>query len=270
MTKATFDPLNINTYNIHLKDEQCVPCKWKRNMVDVGTSLIVPSSSMKFQFMSIGADTISYFSIDQLDQKMDRQNELCIRPENQYLALNRISNICQIDQSRYILSDDGGRLFLMGLLNSQNQLWKGNEFSEMLETDKHVPDTIHVELLGQSVVSRSIAYLDNGVVIVGSEHGDSEIVRLKELIDTKTEALELGGGKLMPPPEKPDGDDMNDEIGSGDSSEMNPKNYLKLIEKVPNIGPILDTRASVGTIKHNFGTRQHGTISSIQRVNTTP
>lgn len=43
--------VNINTYNIHLKDEQCVPCKWKRNMVDAGTSLIVPSTSMKFQFI---------------------------------------------------------------------------------------------------------------------------------------------------------------------------------------------------------------------------
>ena len=130
----------------------------------------------------------------------------------------------------------------MGLLNNQNQLWKGNKFTEMMETDSKCPDSIHVELLGQSVVSRSIAYLDNGVVIIGSELGDSEIVRLKELIDTKTESMESSGGpsSSMPPPGRPNGDEMDDEA-TGDIGEINPKNYLTLIEKVPNIGPILDT-----------------------------
>ena len=75
--------VNINLYTI--SENNCHRRKWSRQMIDKGTSLIVPSGEQDLQFMTLGADTVSYFRVD-LDRAMERNDELCVRPNSQYSA----------------------------------------------------------------------------------------------------------------------------------------------------------------------------------------
>lgn len=96
--------------------------------------------------------------------------------------------MCQIDQSRYILGDDSGKLFLLGLLDKNDKLWNANSnkfsksFSDNTDSDNFkMPVTINIALLGQSVVSRSIAYLDNSILLIAGDQSDSEIVKIRSI-----------------------------------------------------------------------------------------
>ena len=75
----------------------------------------------------------------------------------------RVQSYGKVDEdgSRYILGDDNGMLSLL-ILAHNNQFIVG----------------LKLEPIGRSTVPSSISYLDNGVVYLGSQRGDSQLIRL--------------------------------------------------------------------------------------------
>lgn len=101
----------------------------------------------------------------------------------------------------YARVDSKGLRYLLG--NMHGQL-----FMLFLEVEENAKGTIYVkdlkvELLGEISIPQCITYLDNGVLYIGSRHGDSQLVKLS------TTALESGS-------------------------------YVVPMETFTNLGPILD------------------------------
>lgn len=64
----------------------------------------------------------------------------------------------------------------------------GNLFMLFLESDKNakgdlVVKDLKVELLGEISIPECITYLDNGVLFIGSRHGDSQLVKLNSIVN---------------------------------------------------------------------------------------
>ncbi|KAF8248907.1 DNA damage-binding protein 1 [Wilcoxina mikolae CBS 423.85] len=67
-----------------------------------------------------------------------------------------------VDRQRYLLGDEVGKLKML--------------FLQLDEDDKIVD--IKVETIGETSTANTLIYLDNGHVFVGSQHGDSQLVKL--------------------------------------------------------------------------------------------
>lgn len=80
---------------------------------------------------------------------------------------------CRLDQKgfRYLLGNMSGQLFMLYL--------------ETAETSKQVTyvKDLKVDLLGEISIPECITYLDNGVLFIGSRHGDSQLVKLNTVAD---------------------------------------------------------------------------------------
>ena len=72
--------------------------------------------------------------------------------------------------SRYLLGDMSGRLFM--LLLEREEKMDGNITGKDLK----------VELLGETTIAECITYLDNGVVYVGSRLGDSQLIKVHQVL----------------------------------------------------------------------------------------
>lgn len=72
---------------------------------------------------------------------------------------------------RYLLGNMSGHLFMLFLETDTNLLGK-----------LQVKD-LKVELLGEISIPECITYLDNGVLFIGSRHGDSQLIRLNSCPD---------------------------------------------------------------------------------------
>ena len=212
--------LNISTYQVFIKDECCQKKKWVKTKIDNEAKLVVASKDIKYQFLVIGSNVISYFNISTLESRPETSDELHEEPDHQHTALHEIEQVCQVDQARYIVSAADGSLFLLALLTSDGKLWKNTQFdtNSISTTNTFVsPSSIQSEFLGHSNRPSALAYLDNSVLFVGSETGDSQILKILESPET---------------------------IENMDTNEVEifakPVSYLKEIEKISNIGPIQD------------------------------
>lgn len=78
------------------------------------------------------------------------------------------------DGSRYLLSDIAGTLWLLALV-----------------CDGGSVQNLKLDPLGQTSVASAIAYLDSGVVYIGSKSGDSQLVRLHSQPDSSGSYLEV-------------------------------------------------------------------------------
>lgn len=265
----------MSSYTINLYDNDITKNKWGRALLDKGSTLIVPSTISKYQFMVIGRELITYYSPKNLQDTFDHEtDEIICQPRNKYLSLARVQNICQIDRGRYILGDDNGRVFILALLDSNYNLWQSlpenatNEDYEKMNQQKL--GDIRVELLGQSVVAKSISYLDNSVLIIAADQGDNEIVKISVNKQTSIQSSKNSekyhkrknssnpglNGQGDAPVNQTGSDEDGIEINfAGTSSSKSkavekleglyndlqlPGTCLEKIETITNIGPIVD------------------------------
>lgn len=82
-----------------------------------------------------------------------------------------ISCVGSVDSSRFLLGDANGRLLMLFLDTEQKIDTEETELSMKLE------------VLGETVSPSCLAYLDNGVVFVGSYLGDSQLIKLSTAAD---------------------------------------------------------------------------------------
>ena len=81
-----------------------------------------------------------------------------------------ISCVGQVDSSRCLLGDEGRGRLLMLFVDSE-------EGAELEGSGRGVP-SMKLEVLGECSTPNCLAYLDNGVVFVGSRMGDSQLIKV--------------------------------------------------------------------------------------------
>ena len=80
-----------------------------------------------------------------------------------------ITCVGQVDGSRCLLGDESkGRLLMLFVDSDESSSGSGRGFTGM-----------KLEVLGECSTPHCLAYLDNGVVFVGSRLGDSQLVKVK-------------------------------------------------------------------------------------------
>ena len=107
---------------------------------------------------------------------------------------------------RYLLGDETGRVHLLTVLRNITPEGKG---------DGRVT-SLHFDTLGSASASSSLVYLGKGRLFVGSQFGDSQLVRILETPVPVTGGVE----------EK--------------NSTLEDNTYLRILEEYTNLGPIVD------------------------------
>jgi len=108
---------------------------------------------------------------------------------------------------RFLVGDEKGKIHLLTVL--RNITPEGNGDGRVT--------TLHFDTLGSASASSALVYLGRGRVFVGSQFGDSQLVKILE-----TPVPVSGGG--------------NDEK----KSALDQNTYLRILEEYTNLGPIVD------------------------------
>lgn len=141
---------HVKTYEVVLKDKDFVEGPSAQSNLDAGASLIIPVPMPIGGMIVVGANNIVYLGAA-------CTHTLAIPNPELFMAYGRVD----ADGSRFLLSDAHGMLHLLALGHDRDRVLK-----------------LKLEPLGRTSVARSISYLDNGIVYVGSQSGDSQLIRL--------------------------------------------------------------------------------------------
>lgn len=203
---------HIKTHEISLREKEFVKVSWKQDNVEMEATMLIPVPTPLGGAIVIGQESIVYH---------DGSNYVATAPP----IIRNSTIICyaRVDRKghRYLLGNMAGNLFMLFLETEVNS--QGNLYVKDLK----------VELLGDISIPECITYLDNGVLFIGSRHGDSQLIRLN------TEADENGA-------------------------------YVVVMDTYTNLGPILDMcvvdleRQGQGQIITCSGSFKDGTLRIIR------
>eukprot|EP00271_Cylindrocystis_brebissonii_P010251 TRINITY_DN26392_c0_g1_i1.p1 TRINITY_DN26392_c0_g1~~TRINITY_DN26392_c0_g1_i1.p1 ORF type:complete len:1092 (+),score=241.19 TRINITY_DN26392_c0_g1_i1:211-3486(+) len=145
----TKEARHVKTYEIQLKEKDFAEGPWLQSNLDSGASLIIPVPPPLGGAIIVGEQTIVY------------HNGSVFKAISMLPATTRAYGRVDPDGSRYLLGDHLGMLHLL-----------------VIRHDKTRVLGLKLEKLGETSAASSLAYLDNGVVFVGSSFGDSQLVKL--------------------------------------------------------------------------------------------
>ena len=145
---------HVKTYEINAREKELVKGPWKQDNVETEANLLIAVPEPLCGALIVGQDSICYHNGDKYH---------AIAPP--LLRQSTVNCYCPVDDSRYLLGDMSGRLFLLLLEKDDSPNGSG------------VKD-LKLELLGEITIPECLTYLDNGVVYVGSRLGDSQLVKL--------------------------------------------------------------------------------------------
>ncbi|KAG0461871.1 hypothetical protein HPP92_020347 [Vanilla planifolia] len=168
------DARHLKTYEVALKDKDFIEGPWSQNNLDNGAGLLIPVPLPLGGVIIIGEETIVYCNGSSF-------KAIPIRP-----SITKAYGRVDHDGSRFLLGDSSGLLHLLVISHERERI-----------------TGLKIEHLGETSAASTISYLDNAVVYVGSNYGDSQLIKLN----------------LQP-----------DEKGS----------YVEVLEKYVNLGPIVD------------------------------
>ncbi len=154
------ETVELRTYEISLTEQDLTPCTWQRTDLDGTSSTLIAIPEPIGGVLVIGYHSVVYLT----------SQGACV---NQPMDSTIIKAVGRIDNSgsRYLLGDHKGQLILLVLV---------------LESDGKTVSRIQMETLGETSVPSSISYLDNGFAFIGSDHGDSQLIKLRTSPDPKT------------------------------------------------------------------------------------
>lgn len=143
---------NLRTYEINLADQDIVSGNWFHSDLDVTASKLVAVPSPIGGVLVISCHNIVYL----------RSDGKCV---NQGIDSTIIQAVGMVDQkgNRFLLGDSKGQLMLLVLV---------------LTDDKKSVARLELQMLGETSVASTISYLDSGFVFIGSDQGDSQLIRL--------------------------------------------------------------------------------------------
>ncbi|GLE04253.1 hypothetical protein PINS_up013164 [Pythium insidiosum] len=148
---------HVKTYVILLKEKDFAEGPWHHANVEAGASLLIPVPMPLGGVLIVSQQTIVYHN------------------GSTYHVIPMQSTVIQVygsvdkDGSRFLLADQYGALSVVSLQHN------GKDVSNLF-----------LEVLGETSVASCLAYLDNGVVFVGSTFGDSQLIKLHAEPDEET------------------------------------------------------------------------------------
>jgi DNA damage-binding protein 1 len=122
--------------------------------IELGASHLIPLPPPMYGFMVIGETSISY--VEEWDYRLAKTKPL----EEATVFVSW----CAVDDQRYALADDYGKLYLLFIQQNSEGEYAGHQ--------------IHV--LGETSRASTLVYLDEGRIFVGSNQGDSQIIQIRE------------------------------------------------------------------------------------------
>lgn len=153
------DTAHIVTFEINVAEEDFSEYRWKISSLDATAEKLVPIPKPLGGLLVIGCHSISYMTENgaSINQPMDP-------------TVIKAVGLIDADGSRLLLGDHKGQLLLLRLV-----LENGNTVKQLA-----------LQPLGEVSVPSSISYLDNGYVFVGSDQGDTQLIKLETTPNPKT------------------------------------------------------------------------------------
>jgi len=147
----------VKSYTIEMKEKELKPGPWPIINVDnTATHLITVSGGFGGCFV-VSEEQISYYN------NKNTMKSVSMRP-------TQILSIGMIDPTRYLLGDLNGNLMMLVLRHDDRQQILG----------------LHLQSLGITSSARTLTYLDNSYVFVGSVYGDSQLIKLNSKKNEET------------------------------------------------------------------------------------
>ncbi|KAM0713170.1 hypothetical protein Q7P35_000622 [Cladosporium inversicolor] len=122
--------------------------------IELGASHLIPLPPPMYGFMVIGETSISY--VEEWNYEVAKTKPL----EEATVFVSW----CAVDDQRYALADDYGKLYLLFIQQNSEGEYAGHQ--------------IHV--LGETSRASTLVYLNEGRIFVGSNQGDSQIIQIRE------------------------------------------------------------------------------------------
>lgn len=146
------DTFRLRTFKVSPRGKDLGEGPWTFDDLDYGSHMLISVPSPKGGVLVIADESILYYSPGR-----KAQCALATKP-------TRISCYCRVDDDghRYLLADSEGALYVLILFGGSAEL----------------VESLKLEYLGRTVIASCMTYLDNGFVFIGSQMGDSQIIRL--------------------------------------------------------------------------------------------
>lgn len=153
---------HIKTHEISLREKEFVKVSWKQDNVETEATMLIPVPTPLGGAIVIGQESIVYHNGSEY-----------VATAPPIIKQSTITCYARVDRKgqRYLLGNMSGNLFMLFVETAIGP--SGN---------LHVKD-LKVELLGEISIPECITYLDNGVLFIGSRHGDSQLVKLNTVAD---------------------------------------------------------------------------------------
>lgn len=193
---------NVKTYEVALGAKDIVEGPWQQPHVDSGAQQLVPVPSPLGGVLVLGENAVSY---------LGGGPGGAAPPVSAPIKQTIVKAWCHVDAdgSRVLLGDMFGALSLLVVAHDGAGRVSG----------------LRIEHLGHVTSPSCLAYLDSGLTFVGSEGGDSQLVRISATPvnqpATAMEEDEEGGGAAV-------------------AAVAEPPSYVEVVDSYPNLGPIVD------------------------------
>lgn len=177
LCQTSKDINQLRTYKISMGEQDIAHAQFRKVDLDPTTTKMIAVPAPHCGVLIFGDESITYVSLN---------SELTTIPINSTL----ITAVGQVgpDGLRYLVGDHKGQLMMLMLCRDDS----GKCFR------------LKIEILGETSTANCISYLDSGFVYIGSNCGDSQLVRLS----------------TVPLPET--------------------KSYVEVVQTFPNLGPVID------------------------------
>ncbi|SMR61270.1 unnamed protein product [Zymoseptoria tritici ST99CH_3D1] len=129
--------------------------------LELGASHLIPLPPPMYGMLVVGETSISY--VEEFEHQVKETQPL----EEATVFVDW----CQIDDQRYALADDYGKLYLLMIQQTSNGEYSSHQ----------------IDILGETSRASTLVYLDEGRVFVGSHQGDSQII---QILPQKIEVLQ--------------------------------------------------------------------------------
>lgn len=152
--------VEMRTYEISMHEQDISRGEWRRSNLDTSCVKLIAVPEPYGGVLAFGDDCIYYLSAEHNDV-------------NHPIDATIITAVGQVDAegTRYLVGDHKGQLMML-MLVADPATGKVSQLS--------------VEVLGETSGACSIAYLDNGYVYIGSNMGDSQLIKLSTVRNPET------------------------------------------------------------------------------------
>lgn len=122
--------------------------------VEMGASHLIPLPPPMYGMLLVGETRISY--VEEWNYEVKRT--IGLDEATIWVAW------CAVDDQRYVLADDYGKLYLLFVEQDQQGEYLGHR----------------IDVLGETSRASTLVYLDGGRIFVGSHQGDSQVIQISE------------------------------------------------------------------------------------------